>query len=158
MNTLPKDLEDIIVNYKKDLENFEGLTYNELIKEKLSYKIRLNNELKKEKKNFEELFFFSQKINEIKDKMIVKLDDKDYCNGCKDHHRQEWDICKNCNKQFCDQHFGDECYVCDNCDEIVCNDCSNICICCDNYYCKECERLDESNDRCEHCWENSLGI
>ena len=90
--------------------------------------------------------------------MIELLDDKDYCNGCEEHHCQEWDTCFNCDKQFCESHFGDMCLTCDGCNRIVCNDCSNDCSndCngCDNYYCKECERLDDGDDRCKHCWEN----
>ena len=153
MNTLPKDLEEIIVDYKTDLEKFEGLTYKELVKESLSYKIRLKNELSKDKKNFEELFFFSQKINNIKDKMIELLDDKDYCNGCDDHHEQHWDTCDNCDKQFCEQHYGDKTRLCEGCNEIFCEDCSGKCGGCGNDYCKKCENLDENDSKCEHCWE-----
>ncbi len=154
MNTLPKDLEDIIIDYKTDLENLDGLTHKEIVKENLSYKIKLNKELKKDKKNFEELFFFSQKINDIKDKMIELLSDTDYCNGCEEHHCKEWDTCTKCDKQFCDEHYGDMCFTCEGCNEIFCENCGTHCDTCDSPYCKTCKGTVEDYN-CESCWENS---
>ncbi len=154
MNFLPKDLEDIIVDYKTDLEKFDELTYNELIKEKLSYKERLNNELKKEQRSYKELFFFSQKIGEIKDRMINLLHDTNFCNGCDDHHEVHWDICEHCDKQFCEQHFGDLCFTCDTCSAIFCEDCGGECNSCGNNYCKKCQNTTDLEDKCDKCWEN----
>ena len=151
MNFLPKDLEEIIVDYKNDLERYDNLKHFDLVALKLSYEKKLNSQLKKDKKNFEELFFFSQQLNKIKDILINKLDDSDYCNGCEGHHNQDFFVCEHCDNQYCDRHFGDFCFICESCDKIFCEDCGGNCNECGNHYCKECRKV--TDDICDECFE-----
>ena len=151
MNTLPKDLEDIIVDYKNDLESFNELTHHDLITEKLSYEKKLNNELQKDKKNFGELFFFSQQLNKIKDVIIDRSSKSDYCDGCEKHHCYDFVICEFCDKQYCEDLIGDLCNTCDECSVFFCEDCGGNCNECDSIFCKECRTIED--DECNECFE-----
>ena len=146
MNFLPKELENIIIYYKEDLECVQHMSRHQLMEENEYLQTGYEKQMGNEKPNMKEVVFFLQRLNMIKDRIINEMN---YCDGCSKNHHVYFKICEYCDKQHCEH--SNKITQCNHCGAPCCKTCSENCETCGFYHCPQC--LYEDYEGLKHCNE-----